>query len=78
VLAIGSGALGLNMAIVNINDISSHEFEYEEYPDAAVGVGLYLVLAGAALALAVGLAALLPGRYFSVEPPEEERTSGMR
>lgn len=69
VLAIASGALGLNMAIVNIDDISGHEFEYAAYPDAAVGAGLYLVLAGGALALAVGLSALLPRRYFSAEPP---------
>jgi hypothetical protein len=64
VLAIAAGALGLNMAIVNIKDIRGHDFEYADYPDASVGVGLYLVLSGGALALAVGLAALLPRRYF--------------
>jgi len=63
VLAIASGVLGLNMAIVNIKDISGHDFEYADYPAASVGVGLYVVLAGGALALAVGLTALLPRRY---------------
>jgi Na+-transporting NADH:ubiquinone oxidoreductase subunit NqrE len=70
VLAIGSGLLGLNMAIVNIRDISRHDFEYADYPEASVGVGLYMVLAGGALALAVGLTALLPGRHFGAEKPD--------
>jgi len=67
VLAIASGVLGLNLAIVNIKDISGHDFEYAEYPNASVGVGLYAVLAGGALALAVGLTAVLPRRYFGAE-----------
>lgn len=58
-LAIVSGVLGLNMAIVNMTDISAHHYEYARYPDATVGVGLYLVLAGGALALAAGVVALL-------------------
>lgn len=62
-LAIGSGLLGLNMAIVNASDIRRHEFEYAAYPGASVGVGLYLVVVGGALALLVGLAALLPRRW---------------
>jgi hypothetical protein len=48
-------ALALNMAIINIRDINGHHFEYADYPDAAVGVGLYLVAIGGGLA---GLAAV--------------------
>jgi Na+-transporting NADH:ubiquinone oxidoreductase subunit NqrE len=48
-------ALALNMAVINIRDIARHHFEYADYPDASVGVGLYLVTIGAVL---VGLAAL--------------------
>jgi hypothetical protein len=42
-------ALALNMAVVNILDIRDHRFEYADYPDASVGVGLYLVGAGGLL-----------------------------
>jgi hypothetical protein len=48
-------ALALNMAVINIRDISGHRFEYADHPDALVGVGLYLVAIGAGLA---GLAAV--------------------
>jgi peptidoglycan/LPS O-acetylase OafA/YrhL len=53
-----AGALGLNMAVVNIRDISGHEYEYARYPEAAVGLGLYAVLVGALLTLATGLVSL--------------------
>jgi hypothetical protein len=42
-------ALALNMAVVNILDIRDHRFEYADYPDASVGLGLYLVGAGGLL-----------------------------
>jgi len=42
-------AVALNMAVINIRDISGHHFEYADYPDASVGVGLYLVGVGAVL-----------------------------
>jgi hypothetical protein len=42
-------ALALNMAVVNILDIRDHRFEYADYPDASVGVGLYLVSTGGVL-----------------------------
>ena len=42
-------AVALNMAVINIRDIHGHHFEYADYPDASVGIGLYLVTAGAAL-----------------------------
>jgi hypothetical protein len=58
--ALAAAALGLNMAIVNIRDISGHEYEYARYPQASVGLGLYLVLAGSVLALAAGIASLWP------------------
>jgi hypothetical protein len=58
VASLVAGALGLNMAIVNIRDIVGHGYEYARYPEAAVGLGLYAVLAGAVLALATGLGSL--------------------
>jgi len=61
-LAVVAGGLGLNMAVVNIRDIAGHEYEYAAYPEASVGVGLYVVLAGSALSLAGGVASLLPIR----------------
>lgn len=61
-LAVAPGVLGLNMAIVNIKDIAAHDFEYAAYPEATVGIGLYIVVVGGALALVVGLAALVARR----------------
>jgi hypothetical protein len=57
-LCILPGALGLNMGIVNVLDIERHRHEYAAYPDAAVGVGLYLVLVGGSGAVLVGLLAV--------------------
>ena len=42
-------AVALNMAVTNILDVREHRFEYADYPDASVGVGLYLVAAGGLL-----------------------------
>lgn len=52
-----AGALALNMGIVNVRDIAGHRYEYGSYPDAAVGIGLYLVLAGGVVALLAAVAA---------------------
>lgn len=59
-LAIPAGAVGLNMGVVNYHDISSKRYEYDCYPHATVGTGLYLVVAGGALGLLVGLVSLVP------------------
>jgi uncharacterized membrane protein YidH (DUF202 family) len=48
-LGLVAAALGLNMGIVNYIDISTHSYEYTAYPNARVGVGIYLVVAGALL-----------------------------
>jgi hypothetical protein len=56
-LAIAPGALGLNMGIVNYRDIDANAYEYAAYPAASVGIGIYLVLVGAGLALIVGIVA---------------------
>ena len=53
--AIASGVLGLNMGVVNFRDINDNLHEYADYPNASVGVGIYLVLVGGALALLVGV-----------------------
>jgi hypothetical protein len=42
-------AVALNMAVINIRDISGHHFEYARYPDASVGIGLYVICAGVVL-----------------------------
>jgi hypothetical protein len=52
-----AGALALNMGIVNVRDIAGHRYEYGSYPDAAVGIGLYLVLAGGVVALLAAVVA---------------------
>jgi hypothetical protein len=53
------------MGIVNYDDIANKRYEFAAYPTAAVGVGLYLVIAGASLGIAAGLAAFAPGRWLS-------------
>lgn len=61
--ALAPAVVSLNMGVVNYRDIDGHEFEFERYPEATVGVGVYLVLVGAVLALAVGGASVLPPRW---------------
>jgi hypothetical protein len=58
--AIAAGTVGLNMGVVNYRDISGRLHEYAAYPDASVGVGRYFVIAGAALALLLGLVTAAP------------------
>jgi len=48
------------MAIVNIHDVANHHYEYAAVPTARVGVGLYVVLAGAVLVLLSALITFLP------------------
>jgi hypothetical protein len=55
-------AVALNMAVINIRDIAGHKFEYADYPDASVGVGLYLVAAGAALTAVAAVTGFLERR----------------
>lgn len=55
-------ALALNMAVINIRDIHGHRFEYADYPEASVGVGLYLLAAGAVLTGLAGVAGFLDRR----------------
>ena len=52
-------AAGLLMAIVNVVDIAGHKYEFVAYPEASVGVGLWLVAAGALLSLAAAIAAFV-------------------
>jgi hypothetical protein len=59
-LAVVGGALGLNMAIVNIRDIDGHRYEYVTYPEASVGIGLYAVLVGAVVSVLVAVASFAP------------------
>jgi hypothetical protein len=47
-----AAALGLNMGIVNYVDISAHAYEFSKYPNARVGVGIYLIIAGGVLVTA--------------------------
>jgi hypothetical protein len=61
-----AGVLGLNMGVVNFLDINDQLHEYASYPDATVGVGIYLVLLGGALALFLGIITLIPRRWFRV------------
>ena len=63
-LAIAAGALALNMGVVNFRDINDKRYEYADYPDASVGFGIYFVLVGGALALLLGVFALIPRRWF--------------
>lgn len=53
--AIVPGLLALNMALVNINDIATHSYEYRAYPEAYVGWGLYVGLVGALVVLGVAV-----------------------
>jgi hypothetical protein len=55
-------ALALNMAVVNILDVRDHRFEYADYPDASVGLGLYLVAAGGLLVVVAALTAFADRR----------------
>lgn len=77
-LAIAAGAIGLNMGVVNYHDISDRLHEYSAYPDASVGVGVYLVIAGGALSLLLGLVAAAPRSWSRLVRPRENgrRTSG--
>lgn len=72
-LAIAAGAIGLNMGIVGYRDISGRLHEYAAYPDASVGVGLYFVIVGAALALLLGLATAAPRSWSRFVRPFERR-----
>ncbi len=54
------GVAALDMAIVNIHDVANHHYEYAAVPSARVGVGLYVVLAGAVLVLLSALITFLP------------------
>lgn len=56
VLAVLPALVGLNMGVVNFRDVSEHRYEFAAYPSADVGIGLYLVLAGASLLLATAIA----------------------
>lgn len=53
--AILPGLLALNMAVVNINDIATHSYEYRADPEAYVGWGLYVGVAGALVVLGVAV-----------------------
>jgi uncharacterized membrane protein YidH (DUF202 family) len=64
-LAIPLGALALNMGFVNYDDVANNLHEYRAYPQAAVGVGLYLVIVGACLGIAAGVGTLVPRRWLS-------------
>jgi hypothetical protein len=68
-LALPGALLGLALGIVNYRDVSERRYEFEAYPNASVGVGLYVVIAGTVLALAgVATAALIVLRS---RPPRE-------
>jgi hypothetical protein len=77
IASLAPAALALNMGIVNYNDITNGLYEYAAYPDAEVGVGLYLVIVGSVVAIAAGMLALVPPRWVgssvNVEPRNFDR-----
>jgi uncharacterized membrane protein YidH (DUF202 family) len=66
-LGLVAAPLGLNMGIVNYVDVSTLSYKYTAYPNARVGVGIYLVLVGALL-IALGTA-LWVTRHHWTRPP---------
>ncbi len=62
--ALAPAVLGLNMAVVNFTDIDGRLYEYAHYPDASVGIGIYLVLVGATVALFLGAITVISQRWF--------------
>jgi len=65
ILAVPLGALALDMGLINYGDVANKLYEYRAYPSAAVGLGLYLVIGGAILAIVAGVAALAPHRWLT-------------
>jgi hypothetical protein len=60
--AVPPAVLAANMGVVNYDDIANRRYEFEAYPAADVGIGLYLVIIGAGLGVLAGLAAIAPYR----------------
>ena len=59
-VAVPATLVGLVIGFVNYRDVADHRYEFAAYPEARVGVGLYLVLAGSWTALVATLIVATP------------------
>lgn len=62
VVTLLGSVLALNMAIVNINDIANHRYEFARYPHARVGSGLFVLLTCGIAGLAVSGLSIVSSR----------------